>query len=149
MHRGIFGVYAARLFIATLLVFFCLFLADGCFSQGKNHLVQKPLGYNITHREIGIASWYGPGFHGKITANGEVFSKNKLTAAHRNLPFGTLARVKSIQTERSVIVRINDRGPFMAGRIIDLSEEAARRIGIKKQGIGVVALEVLQSLAIK
>ena len=75
------------------------------------------------------ASWYGPGFHGRLTANGERFDQNALTAAHRSLPFGTRVRVTSTSTGRSVVVRINDRGPFVRGRSIDLARAAARVIG--------------------
>lgn len=78
----------------------------------------------------GVASWYGPGFHGRLTANGERFNTNSLTAAHRTLPFGTRVRVTNARSGRSVIVRINDRGPFIKGRVIDLSKAAARAIGI-------------------
>lgn len=74
-----------------------------------------------------VASWYGPGFHGRKTASGERFNQNALTAAHKSLPFGT--RVKVTHKGRSVIVRINDRGPFIKGRTIDLSKGAARAIG--------------------
>ncbi|GEP00612.1 septal ring lytic transglycosylase RlpA family protein [Methylobacterium haplocladii] len=76
-----------------------------------------------------IASWYGPGFHGRKTANGERFDQNALTAAHKTLPFGTRIRVTNEATGRSVLVRINDRGPFVKGRAIDLSAGAARAIG--------------------
>jgi rare lipoprotein A len=78
----------------------------------------------------GVASWYGPGFHGRLTANGERFNTNSLTAAHRTLPFGTRVRVTNATTGRSVVVRINDRGPFTRGRVIDLSKAAARAIGV-------------------
>ena len=78
----------------------------------------------------GQASWYGPGFHGRRTANGETFNTNALTAAHRTLPFGTRVRVVNKRTGRSVVVRINDRGPYAHGRIIDLSHAAAKAIGL-------------------
>ncbi|HMO30263.1 septal ring lytic transglycosylase RlpA family protein [Enterovirga sp.] len=78
----------------------------------------------------GIASWYGPGFHGRKTASGERFDQNDLTAAHRTLPFGTRVRVVDEKTGRSVIVRINDRGPFAHGRVIDLSKGAAQALGV-------------------
>src|ERR671939_763982 len=78
----------------------------------------------------GRASWYGSGFNGRRTANGETFNTNALTAAHRTLPFGTKVRVVNKRTGRSVVVRINDRGPYAHGRIIDLSQAAARAIGV-------------------
>jgi rare lipoprotein A len=78
----------------------------------------------------GAASWYGPGFHGRRTASGESFNSNAMTAAHRTLPFGTRVRVVNERTGRSVVVRINDRGPFHSGRIIDLAAAPARALGM-------------------
>ena len=89
----------------------------------------------------GRASWYGPGFHGRRTASGETFNTNALTAAHRSLPFGTKVRVVNKRTGRSVVVRINDRGPYAHGRIIDLSRAAAKAIGIA--GVAEVAIAQL------
>ena len=86
----------------------------------------------------GHASWYGPGFHGRLTANGERFNTRALTAAHRTLPFGTRVRVVNQKTGRSVVVRINDRGPFIRGRIIDLAHNAAQKIGMS--GVAAVRL---------
>ena len=91
----------------------------------------------------GMASWYGPGFAGRTTSNGEVFDPGQLTAAHRTLPFGTRVRVTSLETGSSVEVRINDRGPFKAGRIIDLSRAAADRIGMLGSGVARVRVEVV------
>lgn len=90
----------------------------------------------------GKSSWYGPGFHGKKTANGEKFDMNALTAAHKQLEFGTFVRVKNLENNKEVIVRINDRGPFSKYRIIDLSKQAAEKIELKKKGIGDVRLEI-------
>ena len=90
----------------------------------------------------GRVSWYGPGFHGRRTANGERFNKHEMTAAHKTLPFGTLVRVVNEKSGRSVLVRINDRGPYCGGRVLDLSEGAAGRIGIRGSGTGSVKLEV-------
>jgi rare lipoprotein A len=80
--------------------------------------------------QSGLASWYGPGFHGRRTASGEVFNENALTAAHPSLPFGTRIRVYNQTSGNSVVVRINDRGPHVRGRIIDLSRASARALGI-------------------
>lgn len=91
----------------------------------------------------GVASWYGPGFHGRRTANGERFNQNDLTAAHRSLPFGTRVRVTNLRNGQSVVVRINDRGPFAHGRVIDLSAQAARLIGVHNTGVAPVALDIL------
>ncbi|WP_228040266.1 septal ring lytic transglycosylase RlpA family protein [Nodosilinea sp. LEGE 07088] len=93
----------------------------------------------------GMASWYGPGFHGRRSASGEVFNQNALTAAHRTLPFGTQVRVTNLANGQSVVVRINDRGPFGHGRIIDLSAAAASNIGLRASGVARVQLEVLSS----
>lgn len=87
-----------------------------------------------------VASWYGPGFHGKRTASGERFNQNALTAAHKSLPFGTKLRVT--YKGRSIIVRVNDRGPFTKGRHLDLSKEAARKIGCK--GVCTVKVSVIR-----
>lgn len=92
----------------------------------------------------GIASWYGPGFHGRRSASGEPFNQNAMTAAHRTLPFGTQVRVTNLRTGASVIVRINDRGPFTRGRVIDLSRAAAGEIGMLGSGVAPVKVEVLQ-----
>jgi rare lipoprotein A len=92
------------------------------------------------YKERGVASYYGPGFHGRKTANGERFDRGDLTAAHRTLPFGTKLRVKNVGNGEEVVVRINDRGPYIDGRIIDLSEEAARRLKFISAGHTVVEL---------
>jgi len=102
-------------------------------------LTARPAGYN----EVGIASWYGPGFHGKTTANGELYDMYAFTAAHKTLPFGTVVEVVDLDTGRSVVVRINDRGPFVPGRIIDLSYAAAEALGILERGTARVGLIVL------
>lgn len=94
--------------------------------------------------EVGIASWYGPGFHGKLTANGEVYDMYEISAAHKTLPFGTVVRVVDLETGRSVVVRINDRGPFVEGRIIDLSKGAAQKLGTIERGITEVGLRILR-----
>jgi rare lipoprotein A len=80
--------------------------------------------------QSGVASWYGPGFHGKKTASGERFNTGSYTAAHRSLPFGTRVKVTNVRNGKSVVVRINDRGPFAHGRIIDLSKASANAIGM-------------------
>ncbi|MGD9764937.1 MAG: septal ring lytic transglycosylase RlpA family protein [Candidatus Binatia bacterium] len=95
--------------------------------------------------QTGIASWYGPGFHGKRTANGEVYDQNGLTAAHRTLPHGTMVEVTNLTNERVVRVRINDRGPYIDDRVIDLSRGAAQRIGLIAPGIAPVRIQVLPS----
>ena len=93
--------------------------------------------------ELGIASWYGPGFAGRQTANGEIFDPSQLTAAHKELPFNSLVTVTNLDNGRSVVVRINDRGPFKPGRIIDLSRAGAEAIGMIGSGTAQVRVEVM------
>lgn len=93
--------------------------------------------------KYGSASFYGPGFHGRKTASGEVFNQNALTAAHRTLPFGTKLRVTCTATGRSTIVKVNDRGPYHGNRILDLSVGAAKAIGMVEKGVTNVKYEVL------
>jgi rare lipoprotein A (peptidoglycan hydrolase) len=97
----------------------------------------------VVFEEKGTASWYGVKHHGKLTANGEICDMNELTAAHKYLPFNTLARVTNLKNGKNVIARINDRGPFVKDRIIDLSKEAARRINMIYSGTSKVKLEIL------
>jgi rare lipoprotein A len=93
--------------------------------------------------EVGVASWYGQEFHGRPTSSREVFNMNDMTAAHRTLPFGTHVMVTNLANDRSVVVRINDRGPFVRGRVIDLSYAAARVLGLIGPGTARVRLENL------
>ena len=92
----------------------------------------------------GVASWYGPNFHGKATANGEVFNMNDLTAAHRTLPFNTVVEVQNIENGQTVRVRINDRGPYVDNRVIDLSRRAARAIDMEDSGTANVQIILLR-----
>lgn len=106
-------------------------------------LVPAPPDSQHTHQLEGIASWYGGKFQGRLTANGEIFDTNELTAAHRTIPFNTIVRVTNRDTNRSVEVRINDRGPFVDNRVIDLSRAAASRIGLAASGIAPVEVEIV------
>ena len=92
----------------------------------------------------GEASWYGPGFYGNLTANGEIYRRGTMTAAHRTLPFGTKVRVTNLWNGRTVVIRINDRGPFIDHRVIDLGHGAASELGLTASGIAQVKLEVLR-----
>ncbi|GGK08189.1 hypothetical protein GCM10009304_37880 [Pseudomonas matsuisoli] len=121
-------------FIALL---FILLLA-GCASQPSGTI--DPHGYKAD----GKASWYGSAHHGKRTASGERFDQNALTAAHRNLPFGTLVRVTNLSNDRSVVLRINDRGPFTRSRIIDVSRKAAVALDMVRSGTAKVRVEALE-----
>ena len=95
--------------------------------------------------ETGIASWYGAPYHNRRGSNGEVYDMNAMTAAHRTLPLGSVVRVTNLQSEKSAVVRITDRGPFIEGRIIDLSQAAAKQIGLVQKGTGRVRVEVLKT----
>jgi rare lipoprotein A len=101
-----------------------------------------PVGW--TGRQAGLASWYGPGLYGRRTASGVVYTGTALTAAHRSLPFGTLVRVTNLANGRRVVVVIDDRGPFVRGRVIDLSVAAARRLGMVRDGVVPVRIKVLR-----
>jgi rare lipoprotein A len=103
-----------------------------------------PISNAAGFEEQGFASWYGPGFHGKKTSNGEVYDMHELTAAHKILPLGTHVRVTRTDTGKSVVVRLNDRGPFVDKRIIDLSYTAARKLDMIGSGTAPVRIEVLQ-----
>lgn len=98
------------------------------------------------YREVGQASWYGPGFYGRPTASGEKFKPNKLTAAHRRLPLGTTARVTNLDNGKQVKVKINDRGPYVHGRTLDLSPAAAHQLGMKGKGTTTVKIEAFPPL---
>ncbi|MGD8536328.1 MAG: septal ring lytic transglycosylase RlpA family protein [Candidatus Aminicenantes bacterium] len=97
----------------------------------------------------GMASWYGEDFHGKQTSNKEIYDMHTMTAAHKTLPFGTHVRVTNLNNGKSVVVRINDRGPFVKGRIIDLSYAAAQRLGMAETGVAPVVIKVLKRFSPK
>ena len=122
---------AAGLLAACLMVSACSLLP-----KGDNSL-------DLGFKDRGVASWYGEAFHGKLTANGEVFDKTALTAAHRKLPLGSVVRVMNLNNGRVVKVRVTDRGPYVPGRILDLSEAAARELGMVEAGTAAIQLEVL------
>jgi rare lipoprotein A len=110
------------------------------FTFGSVHTIAGETG----QATVGNASWYGGKFHGGTTANGERFDMHQLTAAHRSLPFGAKVRVTNQATNDSVVVRINDRGPYAGNRVIDLSHAAARAVRLIGPGVAPVTLEVLQ-----
>jgi len=125
--------FPATLFIVSFVV--------GCSSPAP-----KPVyfpGYPVGYVERGMASWYGPGFHGNKTANGERYDMHKLTAAHRTLPLGSIAVVRSATTGKEVTVRINDRGPFAKGRVLDLSYAGAQTLGMVGHGTDQIELRVI------
>lgn len=118
----------------------------GTFKVGKPYQVEGAWYYpqeDYAFTETGIASWYGPDFHGKPTANGEIFDMNDLTAAHKTLQLPSLVRVTNLDNGRALVVRVNDRGPFVRGRIIDLSRRSAQLLGFEQSGTAKVNIEVL------
>lgn len=121
-----------------------LLLAGPAASQ-ESEIAENPIAVLVQETEIdgGIASYYGNELAGNRTASGETFDPGQLTAAHRTLPFGTLVRVTNMATGDSVVVRINDRGPFAHGRVIDVSHAAAREIGMHRSGTARVKLALL------
>ena len=121
--------------------------ANGNFKVGNPYKIDGRWYYpqeQYDYTETGIISWYGPGFHNKTTANGEVFNKHELTAAHRTLQMPSLVRVTNLENGRSVIVRVNDRGPYKRGRVMDVSERAAELLGFKDRGTAKARIEVLK-----
>ena len=109
--------------------------------NGITYYPKKSVPIGWTQR--GIASWYGPNFHGKLTSSGEIYNMYSMTAAHKTLPLGAIVKVTNLNNGKSVVVRINDRGPFVKGRIIDLSYAAGKKIGIDKTGTAPVIIKVI------
>jgi rare lipoprotein A len=120
--------------------------AAGVYKLGKPYQVDGVWYYpavDYDYAATGIASWYGPDFHGRPTANGETFDMNAVSAAHKTLPLPSIVRVTNLESGRSIIVRVNDRGPFAYGRIIDLSRRAAQLLGFERKGTAKVRVEIL------
>lgn len=109
--------------------------------------IRVPKNAKVLYSEVGYASWYGPGFQKRNAANGQPYDMNAMTAAHRTLPLGTIARVTDLKTGDSVLLRITDRGPFVGDRIIDLSRAAARKLSVYQHGTALVRIEVLETPA--
>lgn len=134
-------------YLLPIFIIFSIFITScgttSRFGKSNANKGNKP---NATGKVIedGIASWYGPNFHGQLTANGEEYDMNKLTAAHRTLPFNTILKVKNLDNSQSVQVRVNDRGPYAKNRIIDLSKKAAEEIEMLGPGTARVELVLLE-----
>lgn len=144
------GKWLSRIVLAGL----GFFAAQGCSTVSGNtpsaaiakpDTVESPFSLKVPVKPVheGEASWYGPGFGGRKTASGDIFDEAKLTAAHKTLPLGSRAKVTNLTTGKTVEVEINDRGPFIPGRIIDLSHAAARQLGIVDRGTARVRVEIL------
>ncbi len=120
--------------------------SEGRYKVGAPYQINGAWYYpaeDFEYSETGIASWYGPNFHGKKTANGEDYNQNDLTAAHRTLPMPSAVRVTNLENGRSLVLRINDRGPFARGRIIDVSRRGAQLLGFEKNGVAKVRVDIL------
>jgi rare lipoprotein A len=119
----------------------------GSYRIGKPYAIDGVTYYpaeDMNYSETGIASWYGPGFHGKSTANGEAYDQEQISAAHKTLPLPTIVRVTNLDNGKSVVARVNDRGPFVPGRIIDMSKGGARELGLDLTGVARVKVEVMR-----
>lgn len=119
----------------------------GRYHVGKPYVINGVTYYPAEtwdYSETGTASWYGPGFHGKSTANGETYDQNAISAAHKTLPLPSIVRVTNLDNGRTTVVRVNDRGPFVSGRIIDMSREGARELGFDMIGTAKVRVELMR-----
>jgi len=111
----------------------------------EDEKIEVPSGAKPIFEETGMASWYGAPYHNRRGSNGEVYNMHAMTAAHRTLPLGSIVRITNVKTGHSAVVRITDRGPFVEGRIVDLSRAAAKALDVYMPGIAKVRLEVLES----
>lgn len=141
--------YRQVLSLRVVLIAVLLGTLVGCGTIRVTRTILPPYGGGShaespgNHATSGMASWYGGKFHGRLTANGERYNKNGISAAHKTLPFGTRVRVRNLNNGRTIEVRINDRGPFVKGRIIDLSKGAAKKIDMIQDGVVPVELTIL------
>jgi len=137
IHNGLSSV--------LLIILIGALVFSGCTSKdsGEHSNVREKgsAAAKSVYKEVGEASWYGPGFQGKETANGETFNQQKMTAAHPSLPMGSKATVTNLENDKKVVVRINDRGPYAEDRVIDLSRAAAKKLDMKDDGTAQVKIE--------
>ena len=146
--------------IKNYILIFNIILFSSCavaprYNSGDNNLKVSSSSKNNNKKDkkstkkfkkvyFGVSSWYGKDFHGKLTANGEVYDMYGVTAAHKELPLNTVARVTNIDNDKSIILRINDRGPFVKGRILDCSMGAAKKLGFHTAGTANVKIEIIE-----
>lgn len=156
--RGIFLRSFIKLFLFIMMIALVGFTIvsneekEVVAPEANDELISETLELNpinfsmVTLKEMGNmkSSWYGPGFHGRLTANGEVYDQMALTAAHKSLKFGTLLKVTNPRNGKSVIVRINDRGPYIEGRDLDLSKAAAKELGLMRRGVARMKVEEIR-----
>lgn len=146
MKRTIFYRRGSLWILPTTLIL-CFASIPGCdlvHRADKNKQTQQKTSKDTDHSlrtEVGEASWYGPGFQGKETANGDTFDQTKMTAAHPSLPMGTKATVTNLENDKQVEVRINDRGPYANDRVIDVSRAAAKKLDMQEDGTAQVKIE--------
>jgi rare lipoprotein A len=144
------GKLTVLLLTAVTLVFLasaCGFHSSGPKRSGKSYVINGKRYYLLAtaegYKEKGLASWYGDPFHGRRTASGEIYDKNDLSAAHKTLPLKTWVEVRNLKNNKTMYIRINDRGPFIDGRIIDLSQAAAKELGVYRPGTAPVVVTAL------
>ena len=143
LRKWLSGILRITL-IGALAISGCASEDSGEHPGGQRKLMQQKKGSAATkpvHKQVGEASWYGPGFQGQETANGETFNQTEMTAAHPSLPMGTKAKVTNLENGKKVEVTINDRGPYAENRVIDLSGAAAKKLDMKKDGTTQVKIE--------
>ncbi len=132
--------------LLQMMVIFFLFAFTSCTTAKKLHITRSGQGYrHYSFYEKGLASFYGSKWAGRKTANGKIYNPNLLTAASRTLPFNSMVLVKDTTTKRQVIVRITDRGPYVKGRVIDLSAAAARKLGMTRRGVAHVNIYLIHN----
>ncbi len=138
-----------KLFLTINLLFFISCSSSPRYGTGsvpKNKKISLKANSKISHRRFmkGVSSFYAEDFHGKLTANGEIYDMYGLTAAHKTLPLNTIIRVTNINNKKSLILRVNDRGPYVKGRILDCSYGAAKKLGFINNGTAKVKIEVIE-----
>jgi rare lipoprotein A (peptidoglycan hydrolase) len=145
--------------LCVLALILALFVVQGCSTLSGDRQPRTPTSFDtqagvdkdrpaaaVQSAHVGEASWYGPGFDGKKTASGDIFDDSKLTAAHKTIPLGSKAKITNLTNGKTVEVKINDRGPFVEGRIVDLSHAAAKSLGLTERGIAKVQIDLLSEV---
>jgi rare lipoprotein A len=137
-------LFSAQFLKSVLAGLILALLASGSSRAGNSEASSEGGSLKTAIHETGVASFYGAKYHGRHAANGEIFNMNDLTAAHPTLKFGTKVKVTHLASQRAVVVRINDRGPFVKGRVIDLSQAAAAELQMLRAGLAEVKIEIVE-----
>lgn len=137
------GKFCRRFGQAALILTLAL---SGCSDKEPDAAAKTRKKSEATYKEVGEASWYGPGFHGRKTASGEIYDQREMTAAHPTLPLGTEVEVTNLENKKKVEVEITDRGPYVDDRVIDLSKGAAKKLGMKEEGVSEVKIETTEPI---